>query len=225
MDSLHLAIKILIPVLVLLLCYSKRTGNLIKSMDTFFHESFHALTALVLGNKVKEISIEPNTEGFCKSLSKSRFKIVLTALSGYLFCSFLPPALLYAIANSRVEITFLLLFIFAILMLILYMRNTYALVWTVSFAALNLICYLVPLSKSVAVSILYCYICISAIGNTTACLGVLKLSIVSPKQSGDCALLAKTTKIPAILWAVLFNGVNIWLLYHTAMAIFVVKTV
>ncbi len=224
MDSLPLAIRIIIPFILLGLCTFKPTANYLKSMDTFFHESFHALTALLLGNKVKEIRLKPNTEGVCKSLSRSKWKTFITTLAAYPLCSFLPLVLIYQITNQHVEITFLLLFIFAVAMLILYMRNSYALVWTITFASLNLLCYLTPLPKPVLVAVLYSFACLSAIGNTIACFDILKLSILSAKQSGDCALLAKLSKIPAFLWAIAFNCLNLWLVYHNFMAIFIPKT-
>ena len=83
MNTLSLAEKFIIPFLVLILLYLKPTRRCLATLDTFFHESFHALLSLLLGNKVKEIQFKESIEGCCKSLSKSKFATTLTALAGY----------------------------------------------------------------------------------------------------------------------------------------------
>ena len=58
MNTLSLAEKFIIPFLVLILLYLKPTRRCLATLDTFFHESFHALLSLLLGNKVKEIQFK-----------------------------------------------------------------------------------------------------------------------------------------------------------------------
>ncbi len=220
MASLSFALKIVIALVAAAVCSLPVCNVWFRSFNTFFHESFHALTALVLGNKVKEISIDRSTEGTCKSLSKSKFKSLLVSLSGYTLCSLLPLGFLFVSRHDASRICFLALTIYALVLLILYIRNTYGCVWTLVFGLVNLALYLVPLSATVSAVILYIYVCLCVIGNTISCLDVLIVALTHPKQSGDCAILAKTTHIPAFCWAVLFNAVNVWAVYRLVWAIF-----
>ncbi|MBQ2303107.1 MAG: M50 family metallopeptidase [Bacteroidales bacterium] len=138
--------RYIIPFVVVILLRIKPIGTWLATINTFFHEDFHALTALLLGNKVKEIEFDQKLGGSCSSLSTGKFKTFLTALSGYTGCNLMSLILIYAINHSRIEITFLLLAIFSLLIIVLYMRKPYALVWTLAFATANLICYMIPFS-------------------------------------------------------------------------------
>ena len=213
MNTLSLAEKFIIPFLVLILLYLKPTRRCLATLDTFFHESFHALLSLLLGNKVKEIQFKESIEGCCKSLSKSKFATTLTALAGYVGCSFFPLAIIYAIEHRNIEISFLIFAVFALVILILYIRNTFALVWTMAFAAINIACYMIPFSLHVKADILYIFLCIVVIENTMSLFQIAQLALTRPKNSGDCTLLHKTTHLPAFLWAVILNGINILAIY------------
>lgn len=220
MQTIPLFFRAAIPIVLLVLMYTKPLGLWIRSIDTFFHEVSHALAALLLGNKVKEIRLEQTSSGSCRSMSNNPLKTVFVALAGYTTCSLSPLLIKYLIEQHHMQIGFLLLTILAFSVLLLYMRNTYSIVWTTAFAALNLSFYLMPLPDIANIYIYYTYLCIIAIDNTTACLHILQLSIFTPSQSGDCALLGKTTHIPPLLWAVLFNAVNILILLRLMKAIF-----
>lgn len=220
MASLSFALKILIALAMAVVCYLPFCKAWFRSFNTFFHESFHALTTLVLGNKVKEISIDNSTQGFCKSLSKSKFKTFLVSLSGYTLCSLLPLGLLFANSHALDRTCFLALAIYALVLLVLFIRNTYGCVWTLVFGLINLTLYLAPLSSQTSAVILYVYVCLCVIGNSIACLEVMILAFTHSKQSGDCAILAKTTHLPAFCWAILFNAVNVWAIYRLVLAIF-----
>lgn len=220
MDTLSLAEKIVIPTLVLILLYLKPSRRCLATLDTFFHESFHALVTLLSGNKVKEIQFKDTVEGCCKSLSKSKFATTLTALAGYVGCSFFPLAIIYAIEHRHIEISFLILAVFALVILILYIRNTFALVWTMTFAALNIICYMIPFSLHVKEDILYIFACILVLENTMSLFQIAQIAFTKPKNSGDCSLLHKTTHIPAFLWALILNGINIFAIYLVVSKVF-----
>lgn len=220
MQNIPLFFRVAIPMVLLVLMYTKPLGLWLRSMNTFFHESAHALTALLVGNKVKEIRLEPTAEGSCKSLSGNRLKTVFVALAGYVSCSLLPLLMLDMIERHHTEIGFLLIAIFAFAVLLLYMRNTYSLVWTTAFAALNLLLYLLPIPTAINTYIYYICLSVIATDNTAACLHILQLSLLNPSKSGDCAILGKTTRIPPLLWAILFNATNILVLIHLFKTIF-----
>lgn len=223
MQQIPLYLKAIIPVAVFILMQIKPLGTWLKTICTFFHETSHALTALLLGNKVKNIELHDNTSGVCTSTSKSKFKTFLTSLAGYTLCSFIPLAIIFVINNRYVQASFLILAIFTFLNIILYMRGGYALLWSLVFACINLLLYWLPISGTVLIYVLYCYLWVVAIDNTASCMSLLKCSLQKPKQSGDCTNLQKITGIPAFLWAVIFFAVNITALYFALKAIFHIK--
>lgn len=211
-----MASKIIIISICIILSYNKKIGRLVGNLNTFFHESFHALTSLILGNKVKEIEFDNSAEGSCKSISKSKFRTVLCSLAGYIGCALLSLCLILCIEKSYTHITFILLTILSFLILLLYIRKTYAMLWTICFASINLFFILAPISLSIEKYTLFTYSTIILIENTKACFAILYLSFHKPNKSGDCYILTKMTKIPAFVWAIIFNAINSWVLYQFA---------
>ena len=209
-----MAIKIIIIVVCIILSYNKTLGNAISNLNTFFHESFHALTSLILGNKVKEIEFDTSAEGSCKSISKSKFRTVLCSLSGYIGCALLSLLFIFCIKEQVTHITFIILTCLSFFILMLYIRKTYALVWTICFACINLALFLLPTPILIEKYILFTYSTIILIENTKACCSIFYLSIFKAKNSGDCHILAKMTKIPAFIWSTIFNAINCWVLYR-----------
>lgn len=209
-----MAIKIIIIVVCTILLYTKRIGIWLKTLNTFFHESFHALVSLILGNKVKDIEFDSSIEGSCKSLSKSKFRTFLTSLSGYIGCSLVTLFFVFCISKDISHLAIIGITIFSFLILLLYIRNTYALVWTICFACINLAICLLPTPLSIKNTILFIYSTIILIENTHSCFTILYLSFFKSKKSGDCTLLAKVTKIPAFVWGIVFNAINLWAIHR-----------
>lgn len=215
-----MAIKIIIITICLLLSYTKKPGLWLNTINTFFHESFHALSALILGNKVKEIEFDAKLGGSCRSFSKSKFRTVITSLAGYIGCAFLPLFFLFCIENDLTHHAFLTTTLFSFFILLLYIRKTFSLVWTISFACLNLAVILIPLPLQIENTLLFIYATFILIENTKSCFTILQLSFTKPKQSGDCNILAKTTKIPALVWALVFNTTNTFVIYKILTKLF-----
>ncbi len=213
MEALSTWSKVIIAFIVLILMYTKYIGTHLRTVNTFFHETSHALIALLFGNKVKEINFNTDQSGSCLSISKSKFATFMTSISGYIGCSLIPLALVYAIEHRGVEITFLIIAILALITILLYIRKTYSLVWTMGFVAVNIICYMIPMTLLIKTYILYSIMILLLLSNTRSCFHLLYIAFVNPKQSGDCALLKKITHIPSLLWALLFNAINIFVIY------------
>ena len=208
-----MAIKIIIVFICLILSFNKKIGKIISNLNTFFHESFHALTSLILGNKVKEIEFDNSTEGSCKSVSKSKFRTFLCSLAGYIGCALLALVFIFCIKKQITHYTFIVLTFLSFFILLLYIRKTYAMVWTICFACINLIFVLAPTPILIENYTLFIYAAIILIENTKACLAIFYLSIFKAKNSGDCHIIAKVTKIPAFIWSCIFNAINLWVLY------------
>jgi hypothetical protein len=219
----NMAIKIIIITFLLIISYNKKFGRAIGNINTFFHESFHALTSLILGNKVKEIEFDTSTSGSCTSISKSKLRTVLCSLAGYIGCALLSLLFIFSIKVNQSHLTIAIISVFSFFMLLLYMRKTYPLVWTTIFACINLLIFLLPTPITIEKLILFVYSTIILIENTKSCLTILYLSFFKAKQSGDCSILAKVTKIPTFIWGLIFNAINTYVVYKYFLIIFLEK--
>lgn len=219
METLSTWSKVIIAFIVLILMYTKHIGTHFRMVNTFFHETSHAFIALIFGNKVKEINFNIDQSGSCWSISKNKFASFMTSIAGYTGCSLISLALVYAIEHRGVEISFLVIAIVALITLLLYMRKTYPLVWTMGFIAVNIICYMTPMTLEIKTYILYSIMILLLLNNTISCFHLLYIAFVNPKQSGDCALLKKITHIPSFLWALSFNLINLFIVYKISLKI------
>jgi hypothetical protein len=95
--------------------------------------------------------------------------------------------------------------------------------WTICFACINLIFVLAPIPISIENYTLFTYATIILIENTKSCLTILYLSFFKAKQSGDCSILAKVTKIPTFIWGLIFNAINTYVVYKYFLIIFLEK--
>ena len=109
----NMAIKIIIISICIILSYSKKPGIWLNTLNTFFHESFHAIVALILGNKVKEIDFDASTEGSCTSMSKSKLRTVLCSLAGYIGCALISLLFILCIETQYVNLVFTVITIFS----------------------------------------------------------------------------------------------------------------
>lgn len=216
----NMAIKIIIVTICIILSYTKKSGLWLNTLNTFFHESFHALVSLILGNKVKEIKFEETTEGSCISLSKSKFRTFLSSLAGYIGCSLISLLFIFCIAKGFTHWLIIGITIYSFFILLFYIRNTYALVWTICFSCINLALTLFPTSVPIEKLIIFIYTTLILIDNTKACFTILHLSFFKAKKSGDCNLLHKVTKIPAFVWGIVFNLVNAFVIYKVLKLVF-----
>ncbi len=216
----NLAVKIIILFICTILSCTKKPGMWLNTLNTFFHESFHALVSLILGNKVKEIVIEKTTEGSCISVSKSKLRTFFSSLAGYIGCSLIPLLFVFCISKDISYYTILIITTYSFFILLFFIRNTYALVWTVCFSCINLALVLLPTSTYLKNIVLFTYSTIILIENTKSCFILLYLSLTKPKKSGDCTILAKITKIPAFIWGLVFNAINIAVIYKILHLVF-----
>ncbi len=216
----NLAVKIIILLLCALLSCTRKPGLWLNTLNTFFHESFHALVSLILGNKVKEIVIKETKEGSCTSVSKSKLRTFFSSLAGYIGCSLIPLLFVFCISKDISYYAIVIITFYSFFILLFFIRNTYALVWTICFSCINLALILFPTPSSIQNLVLFIYSTIILIDNTKACFTLLYLSLTKPKNSGDCAILANITKIPAFVWGIVFNAVNTAVIYKISHLVF-----
>ncbi|MDT3427155.1 hypothetical protein J2Z22_002691 [Paenibacillus forsythiae] len=177
-------------------------SSLFRNLDTMVHEFGHALATLLLSGQVLRIELYADHSGVTYSAVQAGFRSVLVSLAGYPSASLFALLLFDLYARGRKELGLILATGIALLMLVLYVRGGFGMLWLAGFAGLNI----VMLLASTGIRKFY-YLLLAFLTLEESVVGALYLvaaSAYSPSRAGDAANLAHLTGIPAILWAVLF---------------------
>lgn len=179
-------------------------GKFFNIINTLIHELGHALVALILGGEILQIQIFSDTSGVTVTKSKSTFKAILVSLAGYPFASAVGWACFFLLSVGYEEWIVIGTTLIFVLMLILWIRNSYGLIWVLIFTALNafIIYYVNNTTVTQVVALFYSLMIV--IESVWSTLVLLKLSITQAGQAGDATNLKKFTHIPAFLWALSF---------------------
>ena len=178
-------------------------GKFFNVINTGIHELGHALMALILQGQVLKIELFGDTSGSAVTKSANRFTAMLVSLSGYMFASAVAYFAFYLIHIGYVHHFIIGLSLVFLLMLILWVRNWFGVIWVLLFVALNafLIYHGNELYINIAALFYAVMILIESVWST---LVVLFISVVNPESAGDAANLQKQTHVPAFIWALLF---------------------
>ena len=201
---------------IILVIRIKNIGIAFRSINTLIHELSHAIMALLTGGKVTEIKLNDNASGSCTTKSKGKFKTFLVSSSGYISSALFSLLLFYSLNKEWNQYFFYFFMFISIVALIFWIRNAYGIIWTLAFASINFALILIPNAiHNYSNYILLIFGLLIAIDNLIACLTLLYISIITPKKAGDATNIAKTTKIPAFIWALLFLTITIYICYQS----------
>lgn len=187
-------------------------GKYFSVVNTLFHEIGHAVFALLLKGEIRSISLFANTEGKTMTASPFWFGRVLTSLAGYPFASLIAFLCFYSINHNQTEFLLYGFIIITTLSLLLWIRNGYGFIWSISFISL---CGWLIWNGNNNMQIFAAFF-LSAIiltQSVSTSFTIFKLSLTSPKEAGDATNLAHSTYIPAFIWGTLFFGQSIWIAY------------
>ncbi|CAH1215836.1 hypothetical protein PAECIP111892_04190 [Paenibacillus auburnensis] len=177
-------------------------SSLFRNLDTMFHEFGHALMTLLLSGDVLRIELYADHSGVTYSAVEAGLRPVLVSLSGYPFASLIALLLFYLYSRGRVRWGLLLSAAVALIMLVLYVRGTFGILWLSGLIALNLaMVFLWPKASK------YYYLFLAFLTLEESVMGTLYLlsaSLLTPSRAGDAANLAGLTPLPAIFWALIF---------------------
>lgn len=177
-------------------------SSLFRNLDTMFHEFGHALVTLLLSGKVLRIELYADHSGVTYSAALTGLKPVLVSLAGYPLASLFALLLFYLYSKGRERWGLLLSAAVALIMLVLYVRGSFGMLWLSGLIALNLaMVFLWPKASK------YYYLFLAFLTLEESVMGTLYLfsaSLLSPSRAGDAANLAHLTPLPAVFWAVLF---------------------
>ncbi|MBQ9254907.1 MAG: M50 family metallopeptidase [Bacteroidales bacterium] len=204
---------IIIPVIVIILLRLYPFSLCFRPLNTLIHEFSHAFIALILGDKVKEIKINNDFSGSCTTVSKNKFKQLLVSLSGYIIPAFLGYIIIRYLYSPINYYLLYILIVINLLALILYIRSSFGIVWTLCFTTFNILVVYLPLFSEYQTYILYIYACILLLENLSATLELLKTNISSSKKAGDSYNIQKNTHIPAIISTLFFLSFSVFMVY------------
>ena len=194
----------------------KNIGIAFRSINTLIHEISHALMALLTGGKVTEIKLNDNASGSCTTKSKGKFKTFLVSSAGYISSALFSLLLFYSLGKEWNQYFFYFFLVISVFALIFWIRNTYGIIWTLAFSSINFALILIPNAiHNYSNYILLIFGLLIAIDNLIACLTLLYISIITPKKAGDATNIAKTTKIPAFFWSLLFLVITLYIGYQS----------
>ena len=210
---------IVIPLLVAILARITPSKYCIKPFNTLTHELAHAIVALVLGSKVKEININPDFSGSCVNIRTNFFKQFLISIAGYTTPSLL-GYLLIKFMNDTADVNlFYCIIIINLIALIFYIRNTFGVIWTLLFTLLNFCFAYFSMFQAYYAYISYTYACILLMETFLDTIVLLKLNLESAKKAGDAYNLQKSTHIPALVYSLLFFAFSCFMIYKVCQVI------
>ncbi|MBO7490940.1 MAG: M50 family metallopeptidase [Bacteroidales bacterium] len=194
-------------------------GKFFNVINTALHEFGHALMALLLDGEVRKIDLNNDASGTTTTVLKGKFASFLCALAGYPCAISVAWLSVYLLKHGAVQGLVIGLSVLFLLMLVLWIRNLYGVVWVLLFLTLNggLIYLGNPLYLRYA-AVFYTIMMITE--SIFSVLVLFYLSVRTPQSAGDATNLAKLTHVPAFVWSLFFMGYVAFVTYRIYFMIF-----
>ncbi len=189
-------------------------GKFFNIINTLVHEFGHALFALLCNGQVMKIQIFSDTSGVTVTKSRSTFASVIVSMAGYPFASLAAFVCFFTLKAGYEQGLVLALSILFLFMLILWIRNIYGVIWVVLFLSINALLIFYFKKTDYIQLAAWFYSLMILIESVWSTLVLLFLSIKNKSQAGDATNLAKFTRIPAVVWALLFTAFAAFMAYE-----------
>lgn len=182
-------------------------GKYFRSVNTMFHEDGHAIFSLIFGKGTDRIELFANTEGVAQTYTNKGIlgwiPRILISIAGYPFASFIAFVFYYFLVKEQYDVLLYGLFVTIVLNLILWVRNSYGIIWLVTFG--GILGYLYYLGNGDYIAYFMLFIgSILLVESVYSSLIILILSIKQPDDAGDSTSLRKSTMISSRFWGLLF---------------------
>jgi len=189
-------------------------GRYFRTVNTLLHESGHALGAILSSGEVVHIELNKDTSGTAYTKSGSKSAAMFVSFAGYPFAAFASGLLIWLTVTNQYNLVFLILLTIALLNLMLFIRNTYGIIWLITFSGLIVLVAWIG-NPSVSRIFTLSVSLISFAETIMSTLTIFYLGLTSPRKAGDLTNLAKTSKVPALIWALLITGLVGMIVYFT----------
>lgn len=174
-----------------------------RMANTLTHEIGHVLMALCMRGGVRKIELFPTTAGLATTLSPNWFSSVMIGIAGYPFASLVAAASAYTFANWKIETFLLVIMVTLGVSVLIWVRNLFGVVWTLAFFSTSTFAYLYSESSFAYYYGLFIVI-ILLTESVRSSFVILTISYRNKEQAGDAQALARLTKIPTLIWGLLF---------------------
>jgi hypothetical protein len=202
-------------VLALLLVLIRNIWPLTRNVVTIAHEGGHALVALLVGRRLTGIQLHSDTSGVTLSRGKPHGPgMVATALAGYVAPSLVGLACAALLASGHITALLWLGVVLLALMLIM-IRNAYGAVTVVVTAA---VFFLVSwfTSLQVQAGFAYTFTWFLIFAGIRPVWELQRSRRRGRARDSDADQLARLTRVPGIVWVLLFGAVGLAVLVLTA---------
>ncbi len=180
-----------------------------RNVDTLVHELSHALATLMLSGKVMYIHMFSDQSGVTLSSYTDAWKGIPISLAGYMGSALFAVLLFALFAYRKVKGGLIVVAVMASVCLILFIRNSYGMMWSGGFIALTvLICFVAPPWLRNGYYLLIAFICL--VESVLSSFTILSLSFLNPDAAGDAANLSNYTYVPAFVWGIGFVLFSLW---------------
>ncbi|MGO4889274.1 M50 family metallopeptidase [Anaerobacillus sp. MEB173] len=186
-----------------IICHVPVIRRIACTVNTLIHESGHAIAAILTSGKVYSVSLFVNSEGVAETGTRSWFSRLIVSYAGYTTSSLAAFVCFFFIYKDQPHVIFYGLLGLAILNLLLWVRNTYGILWLLTFISFSIYITYNDFS-SLQLSFTLLLASIILIHSISSAFTVFYLSIFQSTQAGDATNLAKLTFLPAVLWGLLF---------------------
>lgn len=178
-------------------------GKFLNVLNTLIHESGHAIMSLLTGGGVLNIKLSADTSGAAQTKSKYWIGKFLTSIAGYPVSSAMAWLFFWLINQHMVNYVFYFIVSLVFINLILWVRNTFGMIWLVVMGSIYILIYLYT---SLTIQYYFAVFCAGIVlfQSVYSSFTLLVISLKQPNKAGDAKNLKDFTFIPAIIWALAF---------------------
>jgi hypothetical protein len=194
-------------------------GKYFRSVNTLVHEAGHAFVTLILSGEVISVNLFADTSGTTVTKAKGKLPQALIALAGYPASALTGWLCLFLLNKGYPLYIMFVLTCFALIIMILSLRNMYGLFWAGTFVVLNLLLIYFN-NKNLIYAFAAFYSVIIFTDAIISSFVLLILAIRQPKKAGDATNLHKITKIPAAVWAIILLSFSLFISWISVMNYF-----
>lgn len=173
-----------------------------KLFATWIHESFHAVTALVMGGSVESIALNTDTSGLTVTRLGSGASRFFVSTMGYMGTSLFGAAMLILRNHKRVEQTILLSIAALMALTLIKMGNVFGFIVVLAMAAAFVL-------MAVKLTNRYAKLMLNVIAAQCCINALLDIRVLfSVTGNSDAFAVQELTKIPYWIWASLWLALS-----------------
>ncbi len=189
-------------------------GVFFRTLNTVLHETGHAVGAMITSGEVVKIEINTDTSGLAQTKATGKLGAIITTSMGYPFAALMSSAfLIFTMKGYHMAVAIVMLSI-VIIDLMLFVRNTYGILWLVLFSTMIMVTFYLG-GRAMVMPLMLFTSMMSFTETIASTMVITALSFSKPGKSGDMHNLEKSTGIPAALWSLVNLTVVGIIIYYT----------